>query len=72
MSDKRNLVLSRMQGEEVVFRIPPSDKPQEVVVCVVSIRGDKTRLGCMAGDGVTINRREVQDAIDRGAPRRQP
>ena len=65
MDAKTNLVLSRQVGEQVVFRIPPSTAEQEVFVTVVSLSDGKARLGCEAEPNVKINRREVQDAIDR-------
>lgn len=58
------LVLSRKEDEEVVIR---TESGQEIVVTVVGIRCDRVRLGVAAPLSMTIFRREVQDAIDRGA-----
>lgn len=52
------LVLSRKHGEEVVIN-------DDVRVRVVSIRGDKVRLGFDAPNAVPVHRREVYDAIKR-------
>lgn len=52
------LVLSRKKNESIIIN-------GNIVVTVVEIRGDKTRLGIEAPPDVPVNRREVQDAIDR-------
>jgi len=56
-----------MLDEETVVTVPPSDKPTEIVIKVVEIRGDKVREGWKAPADVTINRREVHEAIKRDA-----
>lgn len=53
------LVLSRRKEETIMIG-------DDVVVTVVDIRGDKVRLGFEAPKDVTIHRREVYDAIQRG------
>lgn len=58
------LVLSRKKNEQIVITGPGIEG--EVVLSVVEIRGDKVRLGIEAPQEISINRREVQDAIDRG------
>lgn len=52
------LVLSRKRGEEIVIR-------DDIVVRIVSIRGDKVRFGITAPDDVPVHRREVFDAIQQ-------
>ena len=66
------LVLSRKRDEDIV--IGEGDK--KVVIRVVEIRGDKVRLGFIAGDGVTIMRSEIippqqerKDGLERSASR---
>lgn len=44
---------------ELVIEIPPCDKPRTVVVTLVENRGDKSRLGVVAPDDITVMRREV-------------
>jgi carbon storage regulator len=56
------LVLSRQRDEEIV--IGP-----DITVTVVDIRGDKVRLGIKAPGSVSIHRREIFDAIQRGETR---
>lgn len=56
------LVLSRKDGEGIVIG---AGTPNEVRIEVVQIRGDKVRLGIVAPSNVTVNRDEVQAAIDR-------
>lgn len=59
------LVLSRQRDQSVVITVPPSDKPQEITVTVVDIRGDKVRLGFAADASVPVHRKEVWDTIRR-------
>lgn len=56
------LVLSRHKNERIVIA---AGTPFETTVVVVDIRPDKVRLGIQAPPGVTVNRIEVQTAIDR-------
>ncbi len=56
------LVLSRKEGESVII-------DGKITVMVVEIRGDKVRLGIEAPKDVSVNRKEVQDAIDAGQER---
>ena len=58
------LVLSRFRDEEVVLRTADG---QEIVVTVVAILRDKVRLGFDAHESVSVNRREIQEIIDREA-----
>lgn len=51
------LVLSRKKGEEIVIE-------GGIVVTVVSIRGDKVRLGITAPRGVEVHRKEVKERIE--------
>ena len=53
------LVLSRKENESLVIG-------DEVEITVTEIRGDKVRLGIKAPDEVSIHRREVYDAIQKG------
>src|SRR4051794_19889371 len=52
------LVLSRHIDEEIVIG-------DDITVIVVSIRGDKVRLGVRAPQDVSVHRREVYEAIRR-------
>ena len=65
------LVLSRRENESIVIG--------DITVTVISIRGDKVRLGIEAPAHVPVHRREVFDAIRRSevfryeeAPRPDP
>ena len=60
-----NLMLSRKQCESIVYRVPPSDVEQEIVITVEDIRGERVWILSTAPKAVTVNRREVQDAIDQ-------
>lgn len=51
------LVLSRKKNESIVIN-------DNIIVTVVEVRGDKVRLGIQAPREVTVNRAEVQGAID--------
>ena len=53
------LVLSRKMNERIVIA------GGEIVLTVVSIRGDKVRIGVEAPKDISVHRGEVQDAIDR-------
>jgi carbon storage regulator len=50
------LVLSRKKNEVIIIG-------DNIVVTVVSIQGDKVRLGIEAPKDVSVHRREVYDAI---------
>lgn len=54
------LVLSRKKNESIVIN-------NDITIVVVEIRGDKVRLGVEAPKEVPVHRREVFDAIRRGA-----
>lgn len=54
------LVLSRKKNESIVIN-------DNITIVVVEIRGDKVRLGVEAPKEVPVHRREVYDAIQRGA-----
>lgn len=56
------LILSRKRNEEIVVTCP---RPCRIVVAVAEINGDKARIGVEAPPDVVINRREVQDAMER-------
>jgi carbon storage regulator len=53
------LVFGRKENDKVVIT-----GPGPVVVTVLSIRGDKVRLGFDANEDTEINRGEVQEKID--------
>ena len=57
------LILSRKSNE--VIRIK-----DDISIMVVEIRGDKVRLGIDAPKDVSIDRKEVHDAIKRDGERR--
>jgi carbon storage regulator len=59
---KTAMVLARKLGETIVIN-------GNVSVTVNEIRGGKVRLLVVAPRGVTVNRQEVQDAIDSKAVR---
>jgi carbon storage regulator len=52
------LVLSRRLNESIVIR-------DNIVVTVVSILGDKVRLGIVAPKDVPVHRSEIYEAIKR-------
>ena len=52
------LVLTRKLNESIVIR-------DNIVVTVVSILGDKVRLGIVAPEDVPVHRREIYEAIKR-------
>lgn len=52
------LVLNRRRNESIVI-----DNKTEI--CIVDIQGDKVRLGITAPKEISVNRKEVQDAINR-------
>jgi carbon storage regulator len=54
------LVLSRKKNERIVIN-------NDITVVVVEIRGDKVRLGVRAPKEIPVHRREVYEAIKRGA-----
>lgn len=58
------LVLSRKRGESIIIG-------GNIVVQVMELRGDKVRIGIQADPDITVNRKEVQDAIDNGQNRRK-
>lgn len=55
------LVLSRKRDESIVIGYGPD----QVVLTVIDIRGDKVRLGLAAPKHVPIHRQEVAEAIAR-------
>lgn len=55
------LVLSRKKDESVIIG-------DAIEITVVEIRGDKVRLGVVAPRDIPFHRREVWEAITRGAP----
>ncbi len=53
------LVLSRVAGEMITIDVPPSTRPQRIVVSVTEIRGPKVRLGFTCSREITVMRPEV-------------
>lgn len=51
------LVVSRRPNEEIIIA-------GNITVTIVSVKGDKVRVGITAPDGTSINRKEVQERID--------
>lgn len=51
------LVLSRNVGEQIII-------DGKITITVVSIKGDKVRVGITAPKTVAVNRKEIQDLID--------
>jgi len=51
------LVLSRKLNESIVI-------DGDIKITVVSVKGDRVRLGITAPKSVTVNREEVQEVID--------
>jgi carbon storage regulator len=58
------LVLSRKYNEAIDVTLPDG---RVMTVIVVDIRCDKVRLGVQAPADVTVNRREITEAIAREA-----
>jgi len=54
------LVLSRQRDESIIIG-------GNIVVTVIDIRGEKVRLGITAPADVSVNRQEVQRAIEQAA-----
>ncbi len=52
------LVLSRMTDESIMIG-------DDVEITIVSVKGDKVRIGITAPRSVTVHRREIYDAIER-------
>lgn len=52
------LVITRRPSESIIIR-------DDIVVTVVSVRGDKVRLGIEAPKDITVHRKEVYEAIRR-------
>ena len=52
------IVIPRKKGESVVIG-------DDIILTVIQIRGDKVRLGVEHPKGVTVDRREVYEAIRR-------
>ena len=53
------LVLTRKKNESIVIG-------ENIVVTMIDVRGDKVRLGIDAPKEVSVHRREVYEAIQRG------
>ncbi len=54
------LVLSRKVGETIIVTAPDGTS---LVVMLVEVRGDKTRIGIAAPKSYAINREEIQQRI---------
>ena len=55
------LVCSRKVNEKIIITAPDGT---QIVLMLVEVRGDKARIGIAAPMTYTINREEVQNAID--------
>ena len=62
------LVISRTRDGRVVIIVPPSDKPTEIDMTIVDIRGDKVRLGFDAPREVNIARSELLEPTPPPSP----
>lgn len=54
------LVLSRHRDESIIIGEPG---PNQVIITIVDIRGDKVRLGIEANKNIPVHREEVYKAI---------
>lgn len=59
------LVLSRKKGETVEIGKAGDVLTGPIIVTVVEVRGDKTRIGIQADRDVPVHRGEVAEAIAR-------
>lgn len=66
------LVLSRLRGEGIVIRVPPSTEWHEISVDLIEAISGKARIGVTADKAVQVNRCEVQQRIDAGVPIHTP
>lgn len=57
------LVLSRHRDEQIIITCPDGTR---IVITVVDIRGDKTRLGIAAPIEYSVHRNEIQAQVDAG------
>ena len=55
------LVFSRKVNEKVIITAPDGT---QIVLMLVEVRGDKCRIGIDSPRSYTVNREEVQNAID--------
>jgi carbon storage regulator CsrA len=60
-----SLVISRQQDEKTILTVPPSDTATRIQVDVNRIKRDQVRLSFDAPRAVSIQRKEIQDDIDR-------
>lgn len=60
------LLLNRKIDEQIAVIIPPSDKPQALLITVTSITPSCCRLGFEGDESIRIHRLEVLEAIARG------
>jgi len=54
------LVITRRPSESIIIR-------DDIIITVVSVRGDKVRLGIEAPKDVTVHRKEVYEMIRRSS-----
>ena len=57
------LVLSRKPNESIIIGEPPN----QIVVKILEIRGDRVRIGIAAPQNVPVDRAEVRDRSDYSA-----
>jgi|AP45_3_1055517.scaffolds.fasta_scaffold04003_4 carbon storage regulator len=53
------LVLSRKRNQQIVI-------DGDIIITILEIRGDQVHIGIDAPKDVPVNRKEIQDAIDKG------
>lgn len=58
------LVLSRKVSEGITITVPPSTETQTILLKLVEIRGDKSRIGIDADRSIAVHRDEIQRVID--------
>lgn len=66
------LVLTRKVDEDLIIFVDPANlKPgvTEITIKIVSLQGDKCRLGIEAPKEIPVHRKEVADAIAREGKR---
>lgn len=61
------LVLSRHRNEQIII----GDGPEQVILTVVDIRGDKVRIGIEAPKETPVHRREIYEAIKRDGQKKK-
>ena len=55
------LILSRHKNESIIIGTPPN----QIIITVAEIRGDRVRIGINAPQEIPVHRQEVYEAIHR-------